>query len=76
MSFIERFFLLCPLFGVSFIGGSTVYVSPPCIHTVGSVHVLLNFGEKGEKKVCSWIFLKPSNVKSLSFMRRMLFMNM
>ena len=24
MSFIERFFLLCPLFGVSIIGGSTV----------------------------------------------------
>ena len=23
--FIERFVLLCPLFGVSFIGGSTVY---------------------------------------------------
>ena len=28
MSFIERFVLLCPLFGVSFIGGSTVYVVP------------------------------------------------
>ena len=27
MSFIERFFLLCPLFGVSFIGGSTVIAS-------------------------------------------------
>ena len=25
MSFIERFLLLCPLFGVSFIGGSTVF---------------------------------------------------
>ena len=24
VSFIERYFLLCPLFGVSFIGGSTV----------------------------------------------------
>ena len=29
MSFIERFFLLCPLFGVSFIGGSTVYDIEP-----------------------------------------------
>ena len=25
--FIERFILLCPLFGVSFIGGSTVYLA-------------------------------------------------
>ena len=25
MSFVERLFLLCPLFGGSFIGGSTVY---------------------------------------------------
>ena len=27
MPFIEKFFLLCPLFGVSFIGGSTVVIT-------------------------------------------------
>ena len=46
MSFIERFFLLCPLFRVSFIGGSTVLCM--YIHTLGLCRLREELGSKAE----------------------------
>ena len=53
MSFIERLFLLCPLFGGSFIRGSTVDQIPICLPS----NSLLNFHEKEITSLTSLIRL-------------------
>ncbi len=40
MSFVERLFLLCPLLGGSFIGGSTVVVFLQCSVLVEEVLII------------------------------------